>query len=181
MEQLWSMRWLRQAQIRSLLRNNIQVINWITFNSFSSHYFFIKCIEVPLVNNIIEVPSVYFYDTRSVCCMVCPPPKVKVKSSSITIYLTPFTWYYLLTWLLTVGLCFFEHDLCGDQSTLNWFIARLHLEIETYKSRRASTPDPCLLSPWSIITALYTFCQRSMGQNVDHLHLRKNSEATYLS
>ena len=54
--------------------------------------FLIKFIGVTLVNEIIWVSSVHFYDTWSVYCIVCPPPKVK--SSSVTLYLAPFTLYY---------------------------------------------------------------------------------------
>ena len=52
-------------------------------------YYFIKCIEVTLLNKFIWVSSVKFYDTSSIYCIVCLPPKVK--SPSITMYLTIFT------------------------------------------------------------------------------------------
>lgn len=47
---------------------------------FSQHYFFlflIKCIGMTLVNKMLQVSSVHFYDPSPVCCIVCPPPKIK--------------------------------------------------------------------------------------------------------
>ena len=55
-------------------------------------FFQIKFIGV-MDNKVIQVPSVQFYDTSPVYCLVCPPPT----SSSITIYLAPFTLYYSTT------------------------------------------------------------------------------------
>ena len=52
--------------------------------------FFINAfIGVTLLNKVIYVLSVWFYDTWSLYCIVCPPSKVKL--SSVTISLVPFT------------------------------------------------------------------------------------------
>ena len=72
-----------------------------------------------LVNKTIQVSHEQFYDTSSVCCIVCPTPKVK--SSSVTIYLTSFTLYYLLTLLrlvttillsVSMRFCLFVYLVC---------------------------------------------------------------------
>ena len=47
----------------------------------------VKCIRVTLAHYIVQVSSMHFCDTSSVCCTVCPPPRVK--GSSNTKYLTP--------------------------------------------------------------------------------------------
>ena len=65
--------------------------------TFGGRLIFILLLEfigVILVNEIIYISSVQFYNTSSVYCMwVCPPPKVK--SFSLTIYTAPFTFHYL--------------------------------------------------------------------------------------
>ena len=86
--------------------------------------------------NKITVSSVKFYDTSTVHYIVCLPPKVK--SSSLTMYLTPFTLYYsptpfpLVTTILlsvSVSFCYFCVFICCFQfyiphmSEIIWFWA----------------------------------------------------------
>ena len=48
----------------------------------------IECIGVALVNMVVHVSGVQFYNTPSVHRIVCSPPKVK--SPSVTLYLQKF-------------------------------------------------------------------------------------------
>ena len=78
-----------------------------------AYFFFIEFIEVILVNKIIWVSDVQFYNTLAVCCTVCSPPQLK--SPSFTIYspLPSSTFPHLpsplvITILLSVSMSFFS-------------------------------------------------------------------------
>ena len=50
----------------------------IIFQIAKSLFFLLKLIGVTLVDKIIQVSSVQFYDTSSVHLIVCPPPNIKI-------------------------------------------------------------------------------------------------------
>ena len=64
------------------------LIHWATPARAIDESFYIKFIGMSLVNKIIQVSGVHFYDTWSVYCFMCTPPKVK-SSSIIIIYFGP--------------------------------------------------------------------------------------------
>ena len=60
----------------------VTLMHFYLYGSFPS--FFIELIGEALVNKIIQLSGVQFYNTSSVCCSVCSLPKVR--SPSITFY-----------------------------------------------------------------------------------------------
>ena len=76
--------------------------NWLWSWNFLS--FFIEFIGATLVNKIIQVSGAQFYNTSSVHCVVCSPPKVKSLSSTIH---PPYSLLYLLPPAFTTVLAKF--------------------------------------------------------------------------
>ena len=66
-------------------------------------FYFIECMGVTLVNKIIQVSGVQFYDTSSVCCVVFSTP---VKSPPIPSSTCPAPFPFVTTRPLSVSVSF---------------------------------------------------------------------------
>ena len=65
----------------------MEELEWVVFMLPEWVLSYFQCIEVTLVNKVIQVSSVHYYYTSSAYCPACPAPRVRF--SSVTIYLAP--------------------------------------------------------------------------------------------
>lgn len=128
---------------------------------------FLKKILNLLVNRSILASGIDFYDTKSACFTVCPPPNVKL--FSITIWQAPFTpplcpWQlphcYLCPWVLysTYEQNYLVHSFSQWLISLRIVFSRsIHVAANSLISRKTWSPPKCPAIEDSIRKMWYTY------------------------